>query len=101
MNSTNSTYLDAKKFILKHKIPHVVINSSSRVSSTHGVPCEYNEWYSENEDDLLDIWYNINSIVSDRGLNMLDTCRFNHFCSFVSSRTTMECFQDQLQDTEN
>ncbi|CBN80365.1 EsV-1-61 [Ectocarpus siliculosus] len=45
-------------------------------------------WYSENEDDLLDIWHTLQDIIKSRGIVMLDKCRFNHFCAFVVSMTT-------------
>lgn len=58
-------------------------------SRTHGVPISYDEWYSENEEHLLDMWHGINSIVYDRGLFMLDKSGYQHFCTFVASKTTL------------
>ncbi|CAM9102294.1 unnamed protein product [Ectocarpus sp. 12 AP-2014] len=45
-------------------------------------------WYSENEDELLDIWHAVQDSITRRGIVMLDKCRFNHFCAFVMSMTT-------------
>jgi len=47
-------------------------------------------WYSENEDDLLDIWHAIKDSIETKGIVMLDKCRFNHFCVFVLSMTTTQ-----------
>ena len=46
------------------------------------------EWYSENESELLDIWHVLEDNIKARGIVMLDKCRFNHFCDFVMSLTT-------------
>lgn len=48
------------------------------------------EWYSENESDLLDIWHAVEDSIKKRGIVMLDKCRFNHFCAFVISMTTTQ-----------
>ena len=84
-------YLDTTSFIAKYKIPHVQLNRVTTISKTHGVPFEYDDWYSENEEHLLDIWAGMNNIIEDRGLYMLDKCGFNHLCTFVASKTTIEC----------
>ena len=88
---SSKKYLGTSEFIDKYKIPHVQINHPAVVSKTHGVPFEYDDWYSENEEHLLDIWHGITNIIEDRGLYMLDRCGFNHLCTFVASRTTFEC----------
>jgi hypothetical protein len=46
------------------------------------------EWYSEYEDDLLDVWHIVKDNIEQRGIVMLDKCRFSHFCAFVMSMTT-------------
>ncbi|CAM9208394.1 unnamed protein product [Pylaiella littoralis] len=46
------------------------------------------EWLSENENEVLDMWHEIEDSIKRRGIVMLDKCRFNHFCTFVMSLTT-------------
>ena len=70
-------------------IPPLKGFNNSVISSTHGVPISYDEWYSENEEHLLDMWHSINSIVYDRSLFMLDKSGYQHFCAFVASKTTL------------
>ena len=48
------------------------------------------EWYSDHEDDLIDIWHLIQDNINKRGIIMLDKCRFNHFCAFVLHMTTTQ-----------
>ena len=38
------------------KIPQLKGFDNAIFSKTHGVPLSYDDWYSENEDHLLDIW---------------------------------------------
>ncbi|CAN0483734.1 unnamed protein product [Ectocarpus sp. 12 AP-2014] len=58
----------------------------------HGVTFRHSDdtWYSENEDELLDIWHAVQDTIRSRGIVMLDKCRFNHFCAFVVSMTTTQ-----------
>lgn len=72
------------------KIPPLKGFDNAIFSKTHGVPLSYDDWYSENEDHLLDIWNGIQSIVYDRGLLMLDRGGFHHLCDFIASKTTLE-----------
>ena len=60
------------------------------LAKPHGVSFHNieDEWFSENEDDLLDIWHMIQDSIKTRGIVMLDKCKFNHFCEFVLSTTT-------------
>ena len=46
------------------------------------------EWYSQNEDELLDVWHELQEFIKRRGIVMLDKCRFNNFYDFVLSMTT-------------
>lgn len=46
------------------------------------------EWYSENESELLDVWHALGDNIKARGIVMLDKCRFNNFCDFAMSLTT-------------
>lgn len=46
------------------------------------------EWYSENESELIDVWHALQDNINRRGLVMFDKCRFNHFCAFILSMTT-------------
>lgn len=46
------------------------------------------DWYSEYESDLLDVWHSIEDMIRAKGIVMLDKCRFNQFCAFVVSATT-------------
>jgi len=48
------------------------------------------EWYSEHESDLLDMWHALKDDIAKRGIVMLDKCKFNHFCTFVLSMTTTQ-----------
>ena len=48
------------------------------------------EWYLENENDLLDMWHALKDDIAKRGIVMLDKCKFNHFCTFVLSMTTTQ-----------
>ena len=72
------------------KIPEFKNMYATNISKTHGTPITFDDWYSENEDVLLDIWYDLQSSVSVRNIFILDRCRFDNFCSFVSSNTTFE-----------
>lgn len=45
-------------------------------------------WYSENEEELLHVWHMIEDFIKNKGVVMLNKCRFNHFCAFVMSMTT-------------
>ena len=72
------------------RIPPLKGFDNAIFSKTHGVPLSYDDWYSENEDHLLDIWNSMQSIVYDRGLFMLDRGGFHHLCAFIASNTTLE-----------
>ncbi|CAM9966892.1 unnamed protein product, partial [Ectocarpus sp. 6 AP-2014] len=48
------------------------------------------EWYSEHDDELLDVWHVIEDSIKTKGVVMMEKCRFNHFCAFVISMTTTE-----------
>lgn len=100
MSHSNGKYLDSTSFIAKYKIPHIKFNHPSVISKTHGVPFEEDDWFSENEEHILDIWHGINNIIDDRGLYILDKCRFHHLCTFIASMSTIECSAD-YQNFEN
>lgn len=90
MRRRTKKYEDVVSFIKTHKIPHIPNRAPARVTKTHGVPFTYDEWYYENEDNLLDLWDGIQEMISDRNMYMLDKCGFHHLCSFVASRTTLD-----------
>lgn len=48
------------------------------------------DWYSKYEDDLLDIWHELEESIKKKGVVLLDRCRFNHFYEFVLSLTTTQ-----------
>ena len=75
----NSSLTPPKQPPISHLKPHTSPTSFRNADDT---------WYSENENELLDIWHIIEDSIKSRGLVMLDKCRFNHFCTFVMSMTT-------------
>lgn len=60
------------------------------LAKPHGVSFRNSddEWYSEYENELIDVWHVIQDNIKTKGVVMLDKCRFNHFCAFVMSMTT-------------
>lgn len=68
----------------KHIPPTLVVKARSAGHFRHSE----DEWYCDHEDDLIDIWHAVQDSINERGIVMLNECRFDQFCTFVLSMTT-------------
>jgi len=47
------------------------------------------EWMDSNEYYLSDLWYAMNTYISDSNRHVLDKCTYPMFCEFVAKNTTL------------